>query len=333
MALAIYLGSTYLINRAVSPRVEQTKKSRVNQPPANEAKFRSLLKAGNQAASNGQYDDALARYLEAETSADLLTDEQYDSLKKSRLRIAQGYESSGNASEDENVYRVLSDSAIHQGQAMFNAKHMEEALVRAQDAEQFSSHLNTGRRDALQQSASLSVNSLEALHRYPEAEQAEQRVIDYLKASNESSDDVFADAYLSLATIYAQASDWSNAQQTLELALGACDNSLTRSSQENDQTLNDSAQLKKNWAQYNLVIAYYREGNIDTALSKADDFYTEASQKPSDATHPVAYHAVDFAGLGMQIAKSEKRQDAIDLWQRRGADDIRIISLHPLPTR
>ncbi len=126
MAVAIYLGSTYLINFALSRSSAQQKAS----GHADEAKFRSLLKSGNQAIRNGRYSDALASFLAAERSADQLSDDQYESLKKSRLQIAQIYESSGNNSEAESVYRALATCAIQQGQALLGAKPLEQTLAR-----------------------------------------------------------------------------------------------------------------------------------------------------------------------------------------------------------
>ena len=65
MALAVYLGSSFLIDRALSP----PKSAKSAPAPANEAKFRSRLKAGDKALKSGQYSDALARFLDAEHSA------------------------------------------------------------------------------------------------------------------------------------------------------------------------------------------------------------------------------------------------------------------------
>jgi hypothetical protein len=330
MAVAIYLGSTYLINFALSRSPAPQKAS----GHADEAKFRSLLKAGNQAIQSGRYSDALASFLAAERSADQLSDDQYESLKKSRLQIAQIYESSGNNSEAERVYRALATCAIRQGQALLGAKQLEQTLARGQDAEQFSNRLSEGKRDALQQSVYLLVNSLTGLQRYPEAVQAQQRMIDYLRASADDFDKAFSDAYLNLASTYAEAKDWRGFERALGLAIDSCDRTLAHFSADSNQVLVGSTLINKNWAQYNLVIAYYREGNTDFALSKAEDLFAEASQKPQDPLHPVnvAYHAGDFAALALQIATEAKRRDAIDVWQKR-AGNVMVIGFRANDSR
>ena len=65
IALAIYLGSTYLIHYVVSkPSHPQETAARqvVKHPAANDARFRALFDAGMQAFRNGVYADALASF-------------------------------------------------------------------------------------------------------------------------------------------------------------------------------------------------------------------------------------------------------------------------------
>jgi hypothetical protein len=337
MALAIYLGSTYLINSVVSKSAhpQETAASQVvKHPPANDARFRALFDAGNQAFRNGIYADALASYLEAERSTDQLTDDQYEALKKSRSQIAQIYETSGDNSAANGVYRALADCAIREGNALFQAKQYDAALARGQDAEQFSNHLTEGKRESLQGSVYLLGHSLAALHRYPEVVQAHQRMIEYLKASADDYDPAFGDSYTDLGYAYFEAKDWHGSEQSLASAIESFDRTLAHYSSDNDQTIIFRARFTRNWAQYNQIIAYYQEGNTDTSLSKAEDLFTEYSEKPSDPMHPlnVGYHASDFAALALQIAKETNRQEAMDLWGKRAPGGIKIVALHPPAT-
>jgi hypothetical protein len=331
MLLAIYLGSKYLIQSALAPP-SISQKNEVIDPAlqaANNTRFRSLFDAGNQALRDGKYSSALDSFLEAERSADQLTDEQYESLKKSRVQIAETYENSGDSSAAASVYVALEHFADRDGQALFQAKEYERALVRAQDAEQFSDRLFEGRQSALQESRTLLVNCLNALQRYPEAAEAQQRMIDYLKATSDD-DKALADNYLGLANIHFQVKDWRGAEQSLGLAIDASDRTLSRYSADDNQLLIGATRMNRNWAQYNLVIAEYQEGETGTALAKAEDFFAEYS-KPRDKMHPlnVAYHADDFAALALQIARETQRQNDIEFWQRRAPGGIRIIALHP----
>jgi hypothetical protein len=330
MAVAIYLGASYLIHRGLSPSPKSAGESKSAPVPANEAKFRFLLEAGDKFQANGQYADALAQYLEAEHSGEVLTDQQYESLKKARLQVAQLYERADSRSEAESVYRVLAACALQQGRTLLQAKQFEQTLARAQDAEQFSDQLNEGKRESLQQAVYLSVNALTGLQRYAEAGQAEQRMIDYLKSSADDYDKAFSEEYVNLANIYASAKDWQGSEQALVSAIDACDRTLAHYSLDKDQMIVAPTLISKNWAQYNLVIAYYREGNTETSLARAEDLYRESFGNRQDPLHPVnvAYHGDDFASLALQIAIEAKNQEAVDHWSRR-AGNLKVVSLHP----
>jgi hypothetical protein len=322
MLLAILWGSSYLIHRALysPPQTRQVVKSEEEEHPANEAKFQSLLDSGNLAFRNGQYSDALDFFLQAEQSGERLTGQQYESLKKSRLQLAQTYEAGGDNAAAQHVYHVLTDCALQQGYAQSRAKQWERALARAQDTEDLSAHLTERRRDAMQYATGLSASSLVELQRYAEAAQAQQRIIDYLKSTVDGDDWAFPSNYESLAEIYSKAQDWPAFESTLLLAIAASDRTLANLPSENGPTISDATRRTKNVAQYNLVIAYYREGNIETALSNADDFFAAYPEGPQDPMHPltVQFHSRDFASLALQIAAEAKRQDAINLWRDRG---------------
>ena len=71
MVLAIWWGSSYLINRGLhlpARPPEASKPQEGEEHPANEAKFRALVDSGNQAYRNGQYSDALDYFHQAEQS-------------------------------------------------------------------------------------------------------------------------------------------------------------------------------------------------------------------------------------------------------------------------
>jgi len=335
MVLAIYLGSTYLIHYALSPpspAKERAAAKPIKQPAANDARFRSSFEAGKQASSDGRYVSALDNFLEAERSADQLTDDQYNALKEARLQIALVYESSRDNVAANNVYRTLADCANREGNELLKANHLEGAVARGRDGERFSDRLNEGKRDALQESTLLLFSALNALHLYGEAVHAQQHWIDFLKTSADDYDQVFVRAYMGLATIYGEAGDWHGVEAALIQAIDSCDTIHAHFSGANVAFIDPT--FERSWSQYNLVIAYSREGNTDSALSKAEDFFTEYSQKQQDTTHPlnVIYHSGDFAALALQIATEAKRQDDIDLWQKRAPGGIKVIALHPLAT-
>jgi tetratricopeptide (TPR) repeat protein len=341
MAIAIYLGSTSLIHYAVSPpsprspAKESAAPKKIKEPPANEARFRASFEAGKQAMSDGRYATALDNFLEAERSADQLTDDQYNALKEARLQVAQAYKSVGNTEAANSVYRALADCANRDGHALLWAKSFKEAVARGRDAEQFSEDLSQDERDSLLFiSTSLLTASLEGLQRYSEAAEAQQHYIDVLKASIDPDSFAFVQAYMSLEGIYQDAGDWHGVEEALTQEIEKCDSITSHGTTDANGALVNTV-TPKNWAQYNLVVAYNTSGNPDKALSTAEDSFSEYSQKEPDRTHPISivYHASDFAALALQIATQAKRQDDIDLWQKRASGGIKIIALHPPGTQ
>jgi tetratricopeptide (TPR) repeat protein len=336
LLLIIALGSYYLIRLALNspPKPQTASTTESKEPPANEAAFRSALEAGNQALRDGRYTDALDRFLEAERSGERLSDEQYEALKNSRLQLARIYEAGADNSAAQRVYHLLTDCALQQGYAQSRAKQWERALARAQDSEDLSGHLTEDRRGALQHAIGLAASSLVELQRYPEAAQAQQRLIDYLKATVDGDDWAFTFNYESLAETYSKAQNWPGFEQTLLLAIAACDRTLANLPAENGPTISDATRRTKNVAQYNLVIAYYRKGSTETALSKADDFFAAYPEGPQDPMHPITvqFHSRDFASLALTIATEAKRPQDVDYWRQKGGvvqGDFYVIALHP----
>jgi hypothetical protein len=334
--LAIWLGSTYLIRYGTTPSStsKKTENSPVKFPSVNEARFRSLLDTGTKAICDGHYTDALSSFAEAERSGDRLSDEQYESLKKARLQVAQLYEAADDRPSANTVYRALADCAVREGNNLVQAKDYASAVKRARDGEEFSNHLIEGKRDSLQGSLLLLASSLSLVHRYPDAAEAAQRLIEYLKSVDEC-DHVLGQAYSMLAGIQGDAKDWPAMDQALTQYIDWCDRTHEHLIAESRGPYIDTT-LERSWAQYNLIIARYQEGDPDSALSKADDFFNEYLQKEREATPArplsVAFHSGDFAALALQIAKESNRPNAIDLWQKRAPGGIKIIALHPPDT-
>lgn len=338
LLIIVCLGSNYLIRYWTRlPKPEPGQKAEIKTGPApNEAQFHGEMDAGSQAFRSGDYSDALGHYLSAEQTAEVLTSEQYDFLKNARLQIAGIFEQGSESAATQKLYGALGDCALRQGQVLFRLKQYEESIARAQDSEEFSSHLGDSRSQMLQSSIFLSVEALKALYRYPEAVEANQRMIDYLNAAPGDNDAALAASYQNLASIYMDAKDWPNSQQTLTQLIERYDRSLAEfpSKQQLDRNspLVNPMIISRNWAQYNLVIVYHLGGDTDTALAKADDYYSDLSSHPPDPFHPVVYHAQDFASIALRIAIEAKRDEAIEHWRSRGGisyGNINVIALHP----
>lgn len=332
LLIVVGLGSNYLIRFYLtsSLKPQSGPHEAPEQKPTNDATFRAALEAGNQTIRDGQYADALDHFLEAERSEPFLTDTQYDALKAARLHLAQIYESASERSATDSVYRALSACAVRQSRARYDRKEYDKAAIRAQDAEELANHLTEGKRDALQDAMYLEVSSLTLLTHYAEAIEAQQRLIDFLNTAADDSDPYFAQAYMTMADLKARAQDWRGFEFALHETIDACDRANSRQQWS-------GLPIVKNWSEYNLVIAYYREGQLDTAFSKADDFYREYSNTTPDTLHPinVSYHAKDFASLAVEIAREANMPEEEQRWKERGGfglGSVNVISrLHPDP--
>ncbi len=322
----ICLGSSYVIQYFTRPAGTNSAHKRVpTGPPANEARFHAAMNAGDEAFRAGEYNQALQHYLEAEHSAGTLTSEQYDQLKNARLQIVHIFEQ-GESSSTQKLYRALADCALHQGRELFRGSEYNDAIARAQEAEEFSSHLGEDRSQILQASLYLSAGGLEGLHRYSEAIEANQRVIDYLNAAPGDNEAALSVGYENLASIYLDAQDWPNSLQALTKLIERYDGLLTDHLSVQHMSARSPLVFpmiqSRDRAKSNLVVVYYFSGDTDKALSKAEDFYHD----------PATYQPRYFASIALDIAIKAQREDAIERWRGRGGFNygiVRVVALHP----
>jgi hypothetical protein len=148
--LVIGLGANYLIHYALhSPPRQKGSTAESKQPAPNEAVFRSALEAATQALNDGRYTDALDHLADAEHTAVLLSSDQYDALKNARLQLATRYESAGDLSASDRVYRAHISCAISQARYLNESKQYEEAILRTQDAIELAGHQRDGKDDSI----------------------------------------------------------------------------------------------------------------------------------------------------------------------------------------
>ncbi len=288
----------------------------------NDAKFRLLFDAGSKALKEARYREALDDFQEAERSTDQLTAEQYASLKSSRLQVASLSEAPGSNTEAENAYKALAASANQQGRVLSRAKHCEAAVGEFKDAEKFSEHLTETKQAAsLLESRTSLAGCLEELHRVPEAIEATQRMIDYLRTSADQFDPALIDQYMNLAREYSMEDDWNSAEQAVLSASESSDKIIARFAPDPGAEAEHrvgAAISQKAVALRWLIIAYKNEGKTDLALSTADDYFNfklEAGGRWGVIRLSSGQSAI--AALALQIASAANREDAIDLWRRR----------------
>lgn len=322
----ICLGSSYLIRYYTYVPANSTHQKLPAGPAANEAPFHAAMDAGDQAIQSGDYNRALQQYLGAEHTAGRLTDEQYDRLKDSRLKILHTFEQGTESYAAQKLYRVMADCALHQGRELFRAAEYEDTLTRAQEAEEFSSQLDENRSQTLQASIYLSVEALEGLHQYPQAVEANQRLIDYLNSAPGDNEAALSLSYDNLASIYMDAEDWPNSEQALTKLIDRYNGLITQSL--SDQHMNSRSPLvfsmimSRDRAKSNLVVVYYLSGDTDTALSKAENYYND----------PATYQPHYFASIALDIAIKAQREDAIERWRGRGGVNygiVKVMAVHP----
>jgi hypothetical protein len=299
---------------------DQVSRQEAKSRSVNDAKFRSLFDAGNNALKEARYSEALDDFQEAERSTAQLTSDQYASLKSSRIKVASLSEASGSNTEAENAYKALAVSANQQGRVLWRAKHCDAALGEFGDAEKFSDHLTETKQASLLEARTSLAGCLEELHRVPEAVEATQRTIDYLRTSDELHP-ALIDQYMNLAREYSMENDWNSAEQAVLSASASGDKIIARLAPDPGAEAEHrvgAAISQKAVALRWLIIAYKNEGKTDLALSTADDYFNfklEASGRWG--TIRLSSGQEDIAALALQIANAANRPDAVELWRHR----------------
>jgi len=323
LLLAIFASvvPSAIIRYVTSPRSPQEEVARQEEKykSVNQAKFRSLFDAGTRAIRDAQYSQALDSFREAERSTDQPTPDQYASLKKSRQEIARLCEASGCNSEAEGAYADLVNSALREGDRL-EAGQPAAALAEYESAEQFSQHLTATKQSSLLQVRRKIAYCLSGMHRYPEAVQTTQLMIDDLRATAGEYDPRLTSLYLQLAETYSHENDWKDTERATMFASQSCDNIIERFHQDRGEEavgLVGGAISDKGIAMHWLEIAYWREGNTDLALSTADDYFNYKLEPAGGWGVIRLYPQKDVANLALQIATEANRQDAIDLWRQR----------------
>lgn len=286
----------------------------------NDAKFRTLFDDGTRAMKEARYGEALNDFQEAERSTDRLAPDQYAVLKSSREQIASLSESSGRDVDTQGAYKSLAASAIRRGRALSEGSGCDTAVPEFEDAEKFSGRLIENKEESLLESRNELAGCLQQLHRYPEAVQTVQRMIDDLRAISNEYDPALVAQYMSLAYATSQKPDWDATEQALYTASNLCDKTIEHyaheSSTEADQLLY-GAIAQKSAALRWLVITYKNEGKTDRALSTADDWFNY--NLDTGGRHGVIRLSFnrDIAQLALQMATEAHREDAAELWRQR----------------
>jgi len=151
---------------------------------------------------------------------------------------------------------------------------------------------------------------LSQMHRYPEAVQTTQLMIDDLRTTADEYDPGFASLYLELAQTYSLENDWKDTERATMLASESCDKIIERFHQdrgEEAERLVGGAISQKGVAMHWLQIAYWREGNTDLALSTADEYFNYKLEPAGRWGVIRLYPQKDVANLALQIATEANR--------------------------
>ena len=286
---------------------------------AQDSKFQVLFDQSVKAVRDGQYAEGLSGLKEAERSLPRLSDDQYTAVKKVRLQIAGAYQETGLTAETEDVYKTLTDSALHDGEDEFHARRFDSAMARYQDAETFSQQLGQEKEHYWLTSLHLQVLCLREMARHSDAAAITQRAIDSLQGADEY-DPRIVQQYMELGQTYQLAKDWELLEQTINTAVALCDRIIehsggTRSGDDATPTL----RFQKDQLLYALMDAYNQDNKPDQALSTAEDLFNFIAQNsPYSELGP--YTRIDVANYAYHIASKAGLNDATDTWSQRMRD-------------
>jgi hypothetical protein len=285
---------------------------------ANAAKFKSLCSTGTKDIREARYADALASFREAEQTAGQLSNDEYDLLKNSRQQVASLDEGAGHTAEAQEAYKELFSSATDEGRIRLRASEYDGALVKFQDAEQFADHLTEGKEESLASARGDLIACYRGMHRYEDAVDVGERMIEYLRHNSDEYDRTLTSEYLELAQTYSQAEQWNYAELNLQLANGLSEKRIAHyrdvpgESQVLMQALGD-----KGYSLYWLIVAYDHEGKTDYALGTAEDLYDWVPNPSAPWSDITPYPRKEVAKLALRIGTAANRKDAIELWNKR----------------
>ena len=309
-AVLIAVVSSALVQRVAMPQPAwlAVAEKQAKFKNAQDSKFQSLVDAGMKALDDRRYPEALSQFQEAERSLAQLNDTQYAALKKARLQIAGAYEAEGNTSGAEGVYKNLADCAFRQD---------DVALVRYQDAENFSQHLTEQRDSYTLNSTHAQTILLQDMRRFPEALAATQRSIDLLQSTAGEYDARLVAPYSELAHTYQLARDWQRVEETIISTVAFCDKIIAHwAGTTGADNPTSTVLLEKNQLLYALIDAYDQDGKPDLALSTAEDLFNFIAQN-SPYAELGPHSRREVANFALRIALKADRQNAADTWRQR----------------
>ena len=314
----IVVGSSALISYVVAHPTSPGDVKAEEFHAANSAKFKSLYGTGTKDIREARFADALASFREAESTAGQLSNDEYGLLKSSRQKIAGLNEAAGRAAEAQEAYKDLFNSATDEGRLRLRASEYDGALAKFQDAEQFADKQTDGKEVSLAGARGDLIACYRAMHRYEDAVDVSERMIEYLRHKSDEYDPTLTSEYLELAQTYSQANEWSNAEPNLQIANGLSEKRIARyrgvpeASQVFTQALGD-----KDYSLYWLIVAYDREGKTDYALGTAEELFDWIPNPAAAWADLTPYPRTQVAKLALKIGTEANRKDAIDLWSNR----------------
>jgi len=324
--LLLLVALTFTVSFAIISRwalppsfQEANKKPLSKEEEEKQANFQSLIDAGAKAAKDGRYVEALESFRQAEQSTNLMTAEQYGSLRKARLEVASALEA-GNGTQAADVYKELEASALKQGQSLQTANRCDAAIEPLNDAESFSQHLLEGKQASLSQARAPLVSCLEETHRFSEGVEVTQRAITDLQAMGDPLADGLLGQYEILANEYAGEKEWGDAVQAIQSEMDLCDKIIAHFGPDpaTDSVHRVGSAISAKMVAYRwLITAYNNQGKTDLALSTAEECFNYKVEPGGNWGTKKPAGQKQLAVMAFQIASAAHKPDAVALWQQR----------------
>ena len=319
LIVLILVASSALIRFVTSPTPAGSEAATKQQKfdSAQDQKFRSLFDSGRKAFQDGQYTQALSQYKEAERVVPLLREEQYTDLKKAREQIAQIYENGGSRAEAETLYKEMIESAFRDGAAQLQARQMEAALERYEDAYQLTDHLTEGQKNYRIGASQGEIHTLQQMRRFGDAVNASQRLIDTLQSAD-GDDPAVVQGYMKMGETYQMQRDWEHLETTLVTAVGICDKILERNrGVPPNQDPVWKVSISEDQILYALVDAYDQDNKPDEALATAQTLYDLITRYSTEYSELPVHGRKDVSTVAYRIAGKANRPDAASMWRER----------------
>jgi len=294
-----YLVNLYFSHRSAAAAPEA---------PAIDPRFAAAFDAGVALERRQQYQEAIAKFLEAEMYAGKMPNGKYAALETA----IEHYRSCNAALGQQDVVQAASKQLIRtlfeDGESLRNANQLEASVPKFQQVEEAAEGIGDFEVPIQDLARQRLVTVFWTLKRYSDADAVTDRMIGSVRQPLDDYNSALGEEYSSIALLRSKLPDWEGVEKACTRAIEEYDKTIA----SYPESTTGNARFGKVMAMYWLAAAYTNERKHDLALSAADDAFLCAAQ-----SHGTEQLERQIAQLGLQAANATRQQEVSAAWQKR----------------